>query len=67
MPKSLRISEQQARVFDAIQKAGEISRQELAEDMGFSLAEIKSLCLILMARNLIEKASKEGRTIYRVR
>jgi len=67
VPKSLRISEQQAKVFDAIRVAGEISRQELAEDTGLSMIEVKSVCLILQARCLVEKDSKEGRSVYRVR
>ncbi len=67
MPKSLRLSEQQVKVFEVIRLEGTIGLDELATVTGFSRIETKSLCLILIARKLIEKESKSGRMVYSVR
>jgi DNA-binding transcriptional regulator GbsR (MarR family) len=68
MPKTLRLSTLQAEVLAVIQKVeGDISLTEIETATGFSRIEIKSICLVLIARKLIEKQSKEGRMVYSVR
>jgi predicted transcriptional regulator len=67
MPKTLRLSALQASVFTVIQMEASIGLDELAEVTGLPRAIIKSSCLILIARGLIEKSSKSGRMVYSVR
>ncbi len=69
MPKSLKLSALQAEVYDLIEKANgnEVSLETLAKSAGFSTIETKSICLVLIARKLIEKRSSEGRLHYRLR
>jgi hypothetical protein len=67
MPKTLRLSQIQANVFTVIQMEASIGLDELVEVTGLPRAIIKSTCLILIARKLIEKQSKSGRMVYSVR
>ena len=70
MPKTLRLSTLQREVYEAMKKGNvgeEFTVQQLAEKAKFSEIEVKSILIVLMARNLIERRNFEGRALYRLR
>lgn len=66
MPKSLRISKVQARVYGVLGSIY-LSAEDISKMTSLAESEVKSICLILIAQNLVERLTIDGRMMFRLK